>query len=76
MLEDAHRMESYKMAIMNNKTHIQGKVVMDVGAGSGILSIFFAMAGAEKVYAVEASDIANVAMKVIKENHYENKIQV
>lgn len=33
----------YYMAITENRADFEGKVVMDVGAGSGILSLFAAM---------------------------------
>jgi len=41
---------------------------MDVGAGSGILSLFAAKAGAKKVYAIEASNVAKAAQKLIEKN--------
>ena len=49
---------------------------MDVGAGTGILSIFAAKAGAKHVYAVEYANIAYHAIKIIKDNGLEDKITV
>ncbi|CBZ49608.1 protein arginine methyltransferase, related [Neospora caninum Liverpool] len=58
MLQDTVRTTTYQRAIVENRADFEGKVVMDVGAGSGILSFFAAQAGAKKVYAVEASNMA------------------
>jgi len=40
MLEDAHRTGSYFNAITWNRSCFEGKTVLDVGAGTCILSIF------------------------------------
>ncbi|XP_022824286.1 protein arginine N-methyltransferase 6 [Spodoptera litura] len=76
MLEDEPRTLAYKNAILNNKQYFKDKVVMDVGCGTGILSIFCAQAGAKKVFAVEASNLANLAKEIVKENNFENVIEV
>ncbi|XP_074027381.1 arginine methyltransferase 8 [Leptinotarsa decemlineata] len=76
MLEDSERNKSYRNAILNNKDEFCGKVVLDVGAGSGILSVFCAQAGAKTVYAVEASNVYKIAEEVAKENSFENVIKV
>jgi len=76
MLQDAVRTGSYQYAIQQNKADFQDKVVMDVGAGSGILSFFALQAGARKVYAVEASDVAHFARQLVAANHLADRIIV
>lgn len=50
---------------------------MDVGSGTGVLSIFSAQAGAKHVYAVEACrGIAELSKSIIKDNGLEEKISV
>lgn len=70
------RTELYRTAIIKNPSNFQGKTVMDVGCGSGILSLFAAQAGARKVYAVEASSMAEQARKLVKANGFGAIIEV
>ena len=51
-----------------------GDVVLDIGTGSGVLAIAAARAGARRVYAVEASDIAETAERVFAANGMEHQI--
>ena len=50
--------------------------MLDIGCGTGILSIFAARAGAKHVYAIENAEIALFAEEIIKKNGFENKITV
>lgn len=59
--QDAVRTAAYHDAIVGNASDFHDKVVLDVGTGSGILAYFAVKAGARKVYAVEASDVADRA---------------
>src|ERR1022692_5292899 len=45
-----------------------GDIVLDVGAGSGILSVFAAQAGAARVYAVERTSAAVLAQELAAAN--------
>ncbi|CAH2243012.1 probable protein arginine N-methyltransferase 6.1 [Pararge aegeria] len=76
MLEDEPRTDTYRRAILGNKNYFKDKVVMDVGCGTGILSIFCAQAGAKKVYAIEASNLVKLAKEIVKENNFEDIIEV
>ena len=49
---------------------------MDIGAGTGILSMFAARAGAKHVYAIEFAEIALFATEIIKKNGLEDRITV
>ena len=76
MLQDTTRTGTYHSAVASNRPDFEGKVVMDVGTGSGILAIFAARAGARKVYAVEASSMAACARKLVEANGLGSIIEV
>lgn len=72
MLADAVRMKAYKKAIFNNVK--QGDIVLDLGAGTGILSFLALQAGASRVYAIEKSDSIELAKQISKTNGFDDKI--
>ncbi len=76
MLEDHKRTTAYYRAILDNRKQFEGKVVLDVGTGSGILAMFAARAGARKVYAVEATSMAEHARKLVKANQLDTIVTV
>lgn len=74
MLQDQVRCEAFSKAIAETIT--PDCAVLDIGAGTGILSLFAAQAGARIVYAVERTDIAELARRIVLENSFENKIKI
>jgi len=50
--------------------------VLDVGCGTGILSLFAAKAGARHVFAVDCSDIADTARAIVATNGYADRVTV
>ncbi len=74
--KDTVRTIAYQRAIEDNPEDFKDKIVMEIGCGTGILSIFAARAGAKHVYAIEFSEIALFAEEIIKRNGLSEKITV
>lgn len=69
-------MRAYHSAIMQNRHLFEGKVVLDVGTGSGVLAMWAAQAGAAKVFAVEYTDMAIHARKLVEHNGLSEIVEV
>jgi len=76
MLKDQVRTTSYKKAIMGNPHLFRDKIVLDVGCGTGILSMFAAKAGAKKVYGIDCSAIIEQAREIIHDNGFDDVIEL
>jgi len=74
MLKDEVRTRSYRDAIMQNAHIFKDKVVLDVGCGTGILSMFAAKAGAKHVIGVDMSSIIEKAKEIVAVNGLSSKI--
>ena len=76
MLKDTVRTKAYEKAIVDNPKLFKDKVVLDIGSGTGVLSIFAAKAGAKRVFAIENAGIAKVSKEIIKLNKFAEVITV
>jgi len=74
MLQDESRTIAFRQAL--EEVVSPGDVVCDLGAGSGILSLFAAQAGAERVHALEASPLADAVVEIVARNDQSDVIQV
>jgi type I protein arginine methyltransferase len=73
MVADEVRMRAYRDALAAS---IQpGATVLDLGAGTGILSLLACQLGAGRVYAVEPSDALAVARQLAQDNGYGDRIE-
>ncbi|KAM8856692.1 protein arginine N-methyltransferase 2 isoform 2-T2 [Spinachia spinachia] len=77
MLSDKSRTEAYRQVILSNSASLRNKVVMDLGCGTGIISLFCAqLSEPSEVYAVEASSMAEYTRQLVKQNGCEELITV
>lgn len=72
MLSDTVRTEAYRAAILGNPSLFKGADILDVGCGTGILSMFSQDAGAKLVVGIDGADhVLECASKVLRENKKE-----
>lgn len=76
MLKDTHRTTSYRDAMWRNAYLLKDKVVLDVGCGTGILSMFAARAGAKKVIGIDCSSVADQARQIVEDNGFKDVITI
>ena len=76
MLRDRVRTQTYKDAMIKNASILKGKRVLDVGCGTGILSMFAATAGASAVVGVDMSAIIEKAREIVKANGLDSHIKL
>ncbi len=74
LLLDAVRVSAYARAI--REVVGPNDVVADIGTGSGVLAVLAAKAGARKVYAVELGGVADLAARVFRDNHVDDRIEL
>lgn len=74
MLNDKPRMDFYHSVL--SKEEIQNQIVVDVGAGSGVLSCWAAKAGSKHVFAIEASSISKLLPATLLENNMHDVVSL
>ena len=74
LINDQPRSLAYQQAIAEIVR--PGDTVLDIGAGSGILSMFACQAGASRVYAVERTSMAGVVRALAQANGFSDRIEV
>jgi ubiquinone/menaquinone biosynthesis C-methylase UbiE len=74
MLRDEKRLAAYREAI--ERTVKPGQVVVDLGAGTGVLSVYAARAGARRVYAIDRNVPVAQIRAVLEQNRVADRVQI
>lgn len=73
MIADRVRVEAYAEAL--RKTVHKGSIVVEIGTGPGIFAVLACQLGADRVYAIEPSEIIQVAREVAAANGCNDRIE-
>lgn len=73
MIADRVRVEAYTQAL--RQTVRPGSVVVEIGTGPGIFAVLACQLGASRVYAIESSEIIQVAREIAAANHCADRIE-
>jgi protein arginine N-methyltransferase 1 len=74
MIADGPRLKAYAEAL---ETVIRpDSVVVDIGAGTGILSLLACRFGARRVYAIEPSNAVHLLAQAARDNGYADRIEI
>jgi len=74
MIADEVRMSAHRAAMQ--RAVRPGSVVVDLGAGIGIMSLIACQLGARRVYAIEPNDLVEVARELAVANGFGDRIQI
>jgi protein arginine N-methyltransferase 1 len=74
MIADGVRMAAHRAALA--QVLKPGAVVVDLGAGVGIMSLIACQLGARRVFAIEPNDLAEVARELAAANGFGDRIEV
>ena len=72
LVSDTVRNELYRNAI--SECVEEGDVVVDIGTGSGLLAFWACEYGASRVYAIERTEIIDIAERIAKDNNLQDKV--
>lgn len=72
LLNDSARVAAYAQAIA--ATVKPGDVVLDLGAGTGVMGLLACRAGASRVYAIEGGGMVEIVRRIARANGLENRI--
>src|SRR6185369_4280229 len=74
MIADRARMDAHAEALRRVVT--PSSIVVDIGAGTGIMSLLACQAGARHVYAIEPSGAVQILVQAARDNGYADRVTV